>query len=374
MNIKQIKNKTEWEKFVLAQLSTIFVQSYKYGEFYEKMGESSWIFGIYDDGKLIGGSLVVSTHAKRGDFLYLPYGPLLPEENREEALQELTNFLKNFAKENKYSFIRVSPFIDETDKTKKIFKNAGYKNAPIHVLAETTWLLDIQKSDEELLMNMKKNHRNLIRRCERDGVKIEKKSDPKNLVEFNKLHNETAKRHNFHRFSDSYVKKEFSVFAPDNEVMLFNAYLPSTKKTVTESEKEKSTHSKTKNYQSTSSLVRGLPDGRLDSSSVIIFYGNMAAYRHSGSLGLNKKLPTSYLLQWEAIKEAKKRGIRYYNFWGIAPVNAHKKHPFKGITHFKKGFNGFQKDLLHCQDLPVSAKYWVTWVIETIRNFNRGFK
>jgi len=341
MQIKQVENKTEWEKFVLAQPSTIFVQSYKYGEFYEKMGENSWIFGIYNENKLIGGSLVVSTHAKRGDFLYLPYGPLLPEKEGREALQKLTKFLKKFAKENKYSFIRVSPFIDETAETKRMFRKSGYRNAPIHVLAESTWLLDLQKSDEDLLMDMKKNHRNLIRRCERDGVKIEKTSDIKDLKKFNKLHDETAKRHNFHRFSDSYVEREFSVFNKDNEVILFNAYLP---------------------------------DGRLDSSSVIMFYGNMAAYRHSGSLGFDRKLPTSYLLQWEAIKEAKKRGIRYYNFWGIAPEDAHKKHPFKGITHFKKGFGGFQKDLLHCQDLPVSAKYWVTWVIETIRSFNRGFK
>ncbi len=341
MNIKQIENKQEWENFVLKQPSTIFVQSYKYGEFYKSMGESSWIFGIYNDEKLIGGSLVVSTHAKRGDFLYLPYGPILPEKNREEALQKITKFLKKFAKENKYNFVRVSPFIDETDDLKKIFKKNGYRNAPIHILAETTWILDVQKSDEELLMNMKKNHRNLIRRCEKKGVKIEKTSDIKNLEKFNKLHEETAKRHDFHRFSDEYVKKEFSVFNNDKEVILFNAYLP---------------------------------NGQLDSSSIMMFYGNMACYRHSGSLNLDNKLPTSYLIQWEAIKEAKKRGMRYYNFWGIAPENAPKKHPFRGITHFKKGFKGFQKDLLHCQDLPVSVKYWVTWGIETIRSINRGFK
>ncbi len=341
MQIKQIQNKNEWEEFVLKQPITLFVQSYKYGEFYEKMGESTWIFGIYNNTKLIGGSLVVSTHAKRGDFLYLPYGPILPAENKKEALQELTKFIKKFAKKNNYSFVRVSPFIDETAEIKKLFKKAGYRNAPIHILAETTWLLDIQKTDEQLLAGMKKNHRNLIRRCERDGVKIEKTSDIKNLEQFNKLHEETAKRHDFHRFSDEYVKKEFSVFAPDKEVALFNAYLP---------------------------------DGKLDSSSVIIFYGNMAAYRHSGSLGLDSKLPTSYLLQWEAIKEARKRGIRYYNFWGIAPEDAHKKHPFKGITHFKKGFGGFQKDLLHCRDLSVSLKYWITWIIETFRSINRGFK
>ena len=41
-----------------------------------------------------------------------------------------------------------------------------------------------------------------------------------------------------------------------------------------------------------------------------------------------------YLLQWEQIKEAKKRGCIEYDFWGIDD----KKWP--GVTRFKKGFGG----------------------------------
>ena len=73
MEIKEIKNKEEWEKFVLTQPFTLFVQSSKYGEFYEKMGEKFWIFGLYENNVLVGGSLVVSVHAKRGNFLFIPY-------------------------------------------------------------------------------------------------------------------------------------------------------------------------------------------------------------------------------------------------------------------------------------------------------------
>ena len=77
---------------------------------------------------------------------------------------------------------------------------------------------------------------------------------------------------------------------------------------------------------------------------------------------------------WESIKEAKNRGMKYYNFWGIAPDKARKNHPFYGITHFKKGFGGYKKELLPAQDLPVSVKYWFNWVIETFRSIKRGFK
>lgn len=338
--VKQIDNNT-WEKFLLKQPYTLFVQSPAYGEFYKLTGEDYWVLGIFDKNEtLVGGSLVVSTHAKRGDFLYLPYGPVLNFSNKE-LLKFFLEYLKNFAKENNFDFVRISPFVTDKDgKLEQSMKKIGLLSAPMHVLAETTWLLDISLSEEEIMGNMKKNHRNLIRRCIREGVKIEIKTDEESLNKFNLLHDETAKKHKFHRFSPEYIKNEFNSFVKKNQAAIFEAYLP---------------------------------DGNLDASAIIIYYGNMTAYRHAASLNLNKKIPTSYLIQWEAIKEAKIRGVKWYNFWGIAPSDTSYEHPFYGITHFKKGFGGFQKDLLHCLDLPVSKKYWLNWVIETIRRKKRGF-
>lgn len=340
MQIKLIENKQEWEEFVSQQPYTLFVQSCHYGEFYEAMGEQSWIFGIYEKGELIGGSLVVSVHAKRGSFLYLPYGPILPLDKKSESLAEFTVFLKQFARKSKYDFIRVSPFLNDDEQNRGAFKSAGFRPAPMHILAETTWLLDLAPAYHDLLMNMNKNHRNLLHRCERGGVRVEKFNYASALNDFNKLHDLTSRRHKFHRFSDEYVTKEFNAFAPYEQALVLHGYLP---------------------------------DSSLDSSAIIIYYGNMAAYRHGASLNLDKKIPTSYLLQWEAIREAKKRGLRWYNFWGIAPDNAPTNHPFNGITHFKKGFGGAQKNLLHCQDLPINKKYWINWLVETFRREKRGF-
>ncbi len=336
--IKIIKNTEEWEEFVLRQEFSPFVQSYKYGEFYKIMGEEYWIFGLYSEGKMIGGSLVISTHARRGNFLYLPYGPFL--EKNCESSEIFFDFLKKFALKNKYDFIRISPMIDDSEELRLCTKKIGFRNAPMHVLAENSWILDLEDSEEKILSNMKKNHRNLIRRCQKAGVKIEARTDKEALDLLNDMHDVTEKKHNFTRFSRHYIEKEFNVFSKDKESIVYLAYLP---------------------------------DGTLDASSIIVFYGKMAVYRHSASLNTDRKLPTSYLIQWEAIKEAKKRGMKWYNFWGVEPEDAPLDHPFHGITHFKKGFGGFQKDLLHCQDLPVSKKYWLNWIIETVRRKKRGF-
>ncbi len=338
MDIRLVQQPKEWEEFLVQQLYTLFVQSPQYGTFYEDMGESAWIVGIYEQNRLVGGSIVVSTHARRGNFLYLPYGPILPAGQEEKGLKLFVEYLRTFGKEQGYAFLRMSPFLDETDTTKKLFQQNGFRPAPMHILAETTWLLDISKSEEELLANMNKNHRNLIRRCEREGVRVVRGHEQEGLDDLNRLLDYTAEKHGFVRFSKKYIEKEYEAFG-DNIPLIFRSYLP---------------------------------DGRLDAVAEFMFFGNMACYRHSASLNLDHKLPSSYLIQWEAIKEAKRRGIRWYNFWGIAPAGA-TKHPFHGITHFKTGFGGFQKDLLHCQDLPLSPRYWVNWAVETFRRQKRGF-
>jgi lipid II:glycine glycyltransferase (peptidoglycan interpeptide bridge formation enzyme) len=339
--IKQILDKLDWEAFISTQEFTLKSQAWNYGEFYASMGEKFWVLGVYDANTLVAGALVVSTHAKRGNFLFIPYGPIVSKEcNYEEMLQKLTAYLTDLSKKEGYSFFRISPFEDKTPEMQAVYKKLVYRESPIHMLAETTVLLDLSQSSEDILSNMNKNHRNLIRRCEKEGVRVEISTKSSDVDDFNNLLDVTAKRHKFVRYSRDFVQKEFDAFNANNNAFILKAFLP---------------------------------DGSLDSSAIIFCFGSMAAYYHGASLMQDKKIPSSYLLQWTAIQEAKKRGLRYYNFWGIAPEGAKKNHPFYGITHFKKGFGGFQKDLLLCQDYVVSPKYWFNWSIETLRRFKRGF-
>lgn len=333
-----------WEAWLLKQPYPIFVQSPAYGQFYQAMGEKSQLWGVYDEqDRLIAGTLLISVHARRGNFWLLPYGPVIADGTGPAEVQAifafLTYALKKEARAAGLDFVRISPFWWRENKMfARCFAHNEYRRAPMHVLAENTWLLDINPPAETLFKNMEKNHRNLIKRCENEGVKIVISHDAEALADFNRLHDVTASRHKFHRFSKKYITEEF--LAMGDNAAVIRAYLP---------------------------------DGRLDAAGIFMFYGQMSAYRHGASLMLDKRLPTSYAVQWAAIQEAQKRGCTTHNFWGIAPDGANKKHPFFGITHFKKGFGGYALDLIPCQDLPVSVKYYFTWIIEKIRSIRRGF-
>jgi lipid II:glycine glycyltransferase (peptidoglycan interpeptide bridge formation enzyme) len=77
-------------------------------------------------------------------------------------------------------------------------------------------------------------------------------------------------------------------------------------------------------------------------------------------------------LQWEAIKEAERRGCKVYDFWGFTDPEMFPKHPWAGPTLFKMGFGGYKKKYVKTQDFILSKKYWLNYIIESIRKKKRN--
>jgi len=348
LKIQEIKDKENWEDFILGCKEKTFLDSWNWGEFQEKQGNKVWRLGLYENQELIASALVIKIKAKRGTFLFVPHGPNVIEQrtaNREQILKILLNTLKEIGKKEKASFIRIAPIWDRKEENIIFFKKLGFKNAPIHIHPEITWELDITPSEEELLISMRKTTRYLIKQGLRNkALEIIKSRNIEDLKIFNEIYQETAARHNFVPFPLEYLRNQFSAFNPDEQISIFLAKY-----------KEK--------------IVSG---------AIIVFWQNIAFYHHSASLSKYRKIPVSYFLQWEVIKEAKRRGCQCYNFWGIAPEIrdesqvSKSKHPWAGLTLFKMGFGGYRKEYVKTQDLPFSLAYWLTYFFEKLRKIKRG--
>lgn len=335
--IKLINNEQTWEKFLETQIQKTFLHSWSWGEFNLLMGNQIWRLGIFNEKKLEGIALIIKTKAKRGTFLLCPHGPYLNWQNKNQ-LNTLIDYLKTLAREEKCSFIRIAPFFERNEANRQLFKKYGFIYSPIHTHAEHTWNLDLQLKEEELLKNMRKTTRYCIRKAEKKEVKIIQSTDIKDLKYYLKLQEETKLRHRFTPFSEEFLKNEFLAFLKDNQISLFLAQ-----------------------YQN-----------KIVASAIVIFWQKISFYHHGASSLKFPKIPASYLLQWEVIKEAKRHGCRLHNFWGIAEENQ-LNHPFAGVTLFKTGFGGYGQKLLQSQDLPLKQTYWFTYVFEKIRKKQRGF-
>jgi len=334
MKIEEIKEKSMWEDFLREYSPYNYFQSWSWGEVRKKLQKRIWRFGLYDEGQLKGIFQVEYVQAKRGRFLHVRHGPVVASWN-DRSFSFITLYLKTMGKRLNVWFIRISLLIENNEKNRKYVIKNNYKDAPITSMdGEYCWVLDLDKSEEEIFREMRKTTRNLIRKADKIGVKIVKSNKVSDIKSFLKLYKLTAKRHSF--IMHQGLKEEFAIFANENQALLFEGYY----------------------------------HGELMASALFTYYADQAIYRHSASI--QQKIPVNYLLQWEAIKEAKKRGKKIYNLWGIANEE-NKRHPWKGHSLFKKGFGGRVVSYLHAQDLPLSGLYSVTFLIETLRRLRKGY-
>jgi len=171
MEIAEINDKKIWEDFLLECKEKTFLQSWNWGEFNEIIGRKSWRLGIYSNNKMIAVVLVSKIGARRSTFLFVSHGPVITDslsiEEKKEVLKLLLSHLLKIAKEEKAVFIRISPILLRNNENIKLFRDLKFINAPIHMHPETTWELDISKSEEDILTNMRKTTRYLIRQAEK---------------------------------------------------------------------------------------------------------------------------------------------------------------------------------------------------------------
>ncbi len=340
MEVKEITNKQVWEGFLAQRGQKTFLQSWNWGDFHQSMGNNVWRFGIYEGRALISVALTVKIVSKRGSFLLAPHGPVNKEQVESyQVIKVLLKKLKELAKQEKADFIRVSPIAKRTAENTDAFKKLGFKTGPLHYHPESSWKLDISLPEDQLLANMRKTTRYEIRRGQKDpDIEIIKSTNVDDIELFYQLHTPVAKLQKFVPFSKNYLKKEFSAFLKDGTISLFFA-----------------------KYK-----------GEYIATSFEIFWSGIGFYHHAALLPEYKKIPVSYLLQWEAIKEAKSRGCTLYDFWGYADPVKNPKHPYSGPTLFKMGFGGYLDEYVKTQDYIISQKYWIHYTIEYLRKLKRG--
>ncbi len=334
--IANVTDEQEWERFLSMPELHSFLHSWKWSQHYKETGSKIFRVGVYRAKALIAVALLIKIQARRGFFLLCPHGPLFSKgENEKQLLELVTNECVRIAKSEHCDFIRFCPLATPSADNKTAYRSMGFRDAPIHMHPELAWILDITKSEDDLLREMRKTTRYLIKKMEKEGVGITQSSDPADMELFWPIYEATVERQQFTPFSKAYLQKEFELFAKEDQAAFFF----------------------------------GTQGNTIVAVAIIIFYNGSAYYHHSGSLSLGSNV--SYLLQWRVIQEAKRRGCTLYNFWGISPDDR-PRHPWAGLSLFKKGFGGFAEEYLHAQDKPLTAKYALNYVVETVRRIRRG--
>mgnify|MGYP001573835105 FL=1 len=235
----------------------------------------------------------------------------------------------------------------------------------MHYHPESSGKLYIKPHEESLLDDMRKTTRYLIKSAlKNEDLEVVKSTNVADMEIFYNIHTPVARLQNFTPFSIDYLSKEFLAFLPDNNISLF--FIKYSPPHQTGADCVKLGHK----LKSDPLWCGG--KGKYIAGSFQIFWSGIGFYHHAALLPEYHKLPASYLLQWEAIKEAKARGCEIYDFWGYADPKKDPKHPYAGPTLFKQGFGGYVDEYVKTQDFIISQKYWINYIIELVRKIKRG--
>ena len=333
MKIITAENKQKWDKFVTSHPEANFLQSWDFYEFYRSRGnEIVRRVAVNDKNKIIAAYAGVVEHAKRGRHLAIAGGPIL-DWSDQKLVQAIFADIRTQGEANHCVFVRVRPQLELSNDSLQILKDLGLKKAPMYLSVEYAGVLDLNKDEEEIMKGMRQRLRRALRKGAKNNIKIETSTDPADIHTFYQIQLQTARRHDFVSFSEDFLTKQFAAFAPHGEAVLYTAK----------------------------------HDGEILAQNFMIFYGNEASYHYGVSSELGTKLSGAPLLHMQAMRDARERGIKRYNFWGIVGEDE-TKHRFYGVSVFKRGFGVDELKYTPAHDLVINnLAYFKTKIIETIR-------
>lgn len=313
-----------------------FLQSAKWSELLEKEGREVFEYGVIDGAinkeELLARISLIKKNLGGGYFyFYAPRGPIFKRGSSVKS-RELESFLFSELKRlySRLVFIRIEPEnvleIGAEDKGKfKVEKTLDLQPA-------NTLILNLSKSEEEILKAMLPKTRYNIRLAEKKGVKIIEATpvlfSDSGFSEFWRLASLTSERDNFRLHGEKHYKNLIS--SGGEFIKLYLAEY----------------------------------EGKYLAAGLFCFFEGQVTYLHGASDNDYRNVMAPYLLHFEVMRQAKAARYQTYDFYGIDE----KKWP--GVTRFKKGFGGELKTYPGTFDVVV--KPMIYWFYNILRKIRRG--
>lgn len=291
------------------------MQSWEWGEARAKMGIEVLRIGEFKDEKLIN-VFQLTLHKIPHTFLKIGYLPrsVFPSK-------EVTDYIYEYGKENFLVLIKVEPNIragEHNDDVKRIKDDKRVLHSPAPLFPKWTQTIDLTKSEDELLKQMKPKTRYNIRLAQKKGVTVKEESTDEGFETFIKLYFETTARQKYYGHNREYHEIISQTLRPSISHILISYY-------------------------------EGKPLGAYE----LFLFNDVLYYPYGGSSLEHKEVMAPNLLMWEAIRFGKKHGAKSFDLWGSLAPNYDKDHMWSGFTRFKEGYGAEFTEMIGSYDIVV---------------------
>jgi lipid II:glycine glycyltransferase (peptidoglycan interpeptide bridge formation enzyme) len=192
--------------------------------------------------------------------------------------------------------------------------------SPRDEFAKGNFLLDLTKSEDDILKNMHTKQRYNISYAQKKGLTTCVAQNDTDFDAFYSLYEETGKRQKFYYRSHKYLKTIWTIFhnAGAGDILLVE-------------------HA-----------------GKALAGWLLMTYENVLYYVYGGSSEENKNLQASCLIGWEAIIYGKNHGCAVFDMWGAAYDPNDITDPYYGFTQFKAKFGATHVQYIDSYDYIIN--------------------
>jgi peptidoglycan pentaglycine glycine transferase (the first glycine) len=323
---ESVEDKERWNGAVAALPNAHVLQSYEWSEFKGRHGWRPFRLLLVRDGEPLAAASALLRRLPRAPWgvMYVPKGPVL-EYGDLESLTVVLAELERLAGERRAVFVKIDPDVraDRSD-VRKLLEGRGWRASAEQIQFRNTMVIDLRRSEEELLSAMKGKWRYNVRLARRKGVEVYQggRDDLPLLYE---MYTTTSAR-------DEFIIRPFSYY-----VDAWGTFLS----------------------EGLAQLLLARHEGEVLAGLMLFRFADKAWYMYGASSDRHRQLMPNHLLQWEAMRWAKAQGCTSYDLWG-APEMLDENDPMWGVFRFKEGFGGEFTSYLGSFDFPVSRPlYWL---------------
>jgi lipid II:glycine glycyltransferase (peptidoglycan interpeptide bridge formation enzyme) len=297
------------EKEAYSKVATHPVQTWEWGDFQESQGHKVYRLGVFEENKIVSVYTISFHKIPHTNF---SIGTLLRGPSIDKDMVE--NVRKIAEKENAI-FIKFEPDVIEKiyDNKYQLVKN---KNIPLSFPSLVTspkvafyphsFIIDLTKSEDELLAEMSQKTRYNIKVANRYGVQVTHSTSDKDFEIYLKLLFDTTKRQGFYLHSENYHKRQWSLLKSTGLAEIFLAKF----------------------------------QGQVLAAFMIFKLKDRLFYPYGASLDIHREVMAPTLLMWEAIKYGQSLGLKTFDMWGSLGPDANASQQGFGFHRFKQGYGG----------------------------------
>ncbi len=255
---------------------------------------------------------------------YFPKGPTIT--------REMLAALETLGKQKRAIFIQLEP--NSIGNWKLEIGNYGLRPSHHPLFTKHTFVLDLNKSEKELLKTMHPKTRYNIRLAQKHGVTVQEDNSPAAFDQYLQLVQETTSRQGFYAHNQTYHRRMWKTLRPAGIARLWTA-----------------------TYQ-----------GETLATWIIFIWKDTIYYPYGASSREHRDVMAPTLLLWEIARWGKRQGYRAFDLWGALGPNPDKHDPWYGFHRFKQGFNPDLVEFIGSFDLVLNPfLYRVYTVADRIR-------